>query len=577
MFSSFNNRKIGTKLSLVFGIITIAFISFCFFATNRLDTINAISTDMETNWMPGMRLSAEIISIRKQFRILESKHIFSAEAKDMNRWENDLKAQQKKLADTESEYEKHISAPEEKAIFEDYKTQMAGYLKILDTMLAHSTAGDKKGAYADYIEEMKIFDAGTADMDKLIRLNADGAAAASKHGDALYASSLHTTYAVGAAVILVVLGSLFALIRSIASPLKHLCVEINRLSGGDYSRDMDGAGRGDELGDMVRSLNENVRNIREIVTGIKQSANSVNSAATEIASGSTDLSMRTEEQASSLEETAASMEEITGTIKQNSANAGSASNLSNTASNVAEAGGKIVQDAVQAMGRIEQSSQKISDIIGVIDEIAFQTNLLALNAAVEAARAGDAGKGFAVVASEVRALAGRSATASKEIKALILDSAAQVKNGAGLVNQAGDTLKGIVDSVKQVAGIVSEIASASVQQSTGIDEINTAVTQMDEVTQQNAALVEENTAAAQSMLEQAKTLESMISFFKVGESAPISTPIAVEIKAAAPKPAAKPVARAAKPPVRKNNGLANTRAVNPVIPGYSQSGVTWRP
>jgi methyl-accepting chemotaxis protein len=305
------------------------------------------------------------------------------------------------------------------------------------------------------------------------------------------------------------------IVRSITIPLKQIASEIKRLSHGDYSTDVQGTDRRDEIGYMAVALNTNVRKIREIVASIKNAASSVNSAAGEISAGSTDLSMRTEQQASSLEETAASMEEVTGTVKQNSENAHSASQLSTNASTIADAGGKIVQDAVQAMRNIEGSSKKISDIIGVIDEIAFQTNLLALNAAVEAARAGDAGKGFAVVASEVRALAGRSASASKEIKTLINESASQVQHGAQLVNRAGGTLQEIVGSVKQVAGIVSDIASASVQQATGIDEINSAVTQMDEATQQNAALVEENTAAAQSMLEQAKTLELLIAFFKI--------------------------------------------------------------
>lgn len=270
--------------------------------------------------------------------------------------------------------------------------------------------------------------------------------------------------------------------------------------------------------EIKKAVNSTVDRLYDMVKQIIEAAQSVNSAASEIASGSTDLSQRTEEQASSLEETAASMEEITGTVKQNSQNATTANDLSNKANSVASDGGRVVGEAVVAMSSIEKSSQKISDIIGVIDEIAFQTNLLALNAAVEAARAGDAGKGFAVVASEVRSLAGRSASASKEIKALINESALQVKNGASLVNNAGETLKDIVGSVQQVAGIVSEIAEASKEQATGIDEINTAITQMDEVTQQNAALVEENTAAAQSMVEQARELEKLMSFFKLNDS-----------------------------------------------------------
>lgn len=291
---------------------------------------------------------------------------------------------------------------------------------------------------------------------------------------------------------------------------------LTAISGGDLTQKMVGEYKG-TFGDIQEALNATVDRLYDTVLRIIESAQAVNSAAGEIASGSTDLSQRTEEQASSLEETAASMEQITGTVRQNSENAKNANELSGKASKVANNGGKVVDEAVGAMGNIEKSSQKISDIIGVIDEIAFQTNLLALNAAVEAARAGDAGKGFAVVASEVRSLAGRSASASKEIKALIMESSQQVKTGADLVKQAGDTLKDIVESVQQVAVIVSDIASASQEQATGIEEINTAVTQMDEMTQQNAALVEENTAAAQSMVEQAVELERMMSFFRTGE------------------------------------------------------------
>lgn len=266
------------------------------------------------------------------------------------------------------------------------------------------------------------------------------------------------------------------------------------------------------------AVNATVDRLYNMVKDIVEAAQMVTSAANEIASGSTDLSQRTEEQASSLEETAAAMEQITSTVKLNSTNAASANELSSNANIVASDGGKVVEDAITAMGHIEQSSKKISDIIGVIDEIAFQTNLLALNAAVEAARAGDAGKGFAVVASEVRSLAGRSASASKEIKSLINDSGEQVQNGSVLINQAGETLKKILASVKQVSTMVFEISSTSQEQATGIDEINTAITQMDEVTQQNAALVEENTAAATSMAEQANELIKIMSFFNLDES-----------------------------------------------------------
>ena len=292
---------------------------------------------------------------------------------------------------------------------------------------------------------------------------------------------------------------------------------LQKLSAGNLTSKMMGDYKG-TFKEIKGSLNTTIERLYDMVRDINESASSVNSAASEISAGSTDLSQRTEEQASSLEETAASMEQITGTVKQNSTNASSANELSTKANKVAMDGGKVVEEAVSAMGSIEASSKKISDIIGVIDEIAFQTNLLALNAAVEAARAGDAGKGFAVVASEVRSLAGRSASASKEIKALINESADQVQTGAKLVNQAGDTLRNIVSSVQQVAQIVSDIASASQEQATGIDEVNSAITQMDEVTQQNAALVEENTAAAQSLVEQAKALEKLMSFFTLDEN-----------------------------------------------------------
>jgi len=287
---------------------------------------------------------------------------------------------------------------------------------------------------------------------------------------------------------------------------------------GDLSGRLDTRGRtGDlqKLGDAINSLLETVS---DIVSNVKHAATEVLRGAEEISQGNANLSQRTEEQSSSLEETASSMEEMTSTVKQNADNAGQANQLATAARDQAEKGGAVVSNAVKAMGDINESSKKISDIISVIDEIAFQTNLLALNAAVEAARAGEQGRGFAVVATEVRSLAGRSATAAKEIKELIQDSVRKVQDGSLLVTQSGQTLEQIVLSVKKVSDIVAEIAAASREQSSGIEQVNKAVMQMDQMTQQNAALVEQATAASQSMSDQARDLTKMMERYQVGES-----------------------------------------------------------
>jgi len=266
--------------------------------------------------------------------------------------------------------------------------------------------------------------------------------------------------------------------------------------------------------EVQSDINQTVDNLDDIVSKLRASVDLINTASNEISAGNNNLSARTEQQASALEETASSMEELTSTVKHNADNAQQANQLASSARQVAEKGGSIVGQAVNAMEEINSSSRKIAEIIGVIDEIAFQTNLLALNASVEAARAGEQGRGFAVVATEVRNLAGRSATAAKEIKELIQDSVGKVQVGADLVGQSGETLEEIVNGVKKVGDIVSEIAAASVQQSAGIDQVNQAVTSMDEVTQHNAALAEETSAASASMSEKAGEMEHLMEFFK---------------------------------------------------------------
>ena len=285
---------------------------------------------------------------------------------------------------------------------------------------------------------------------------------------------------------------------------------------GDLGSRIDLSGKTGFFEAMSRGVNQLADNMAEVVSKVKRVAAEVHRGADEITAGNANLSQRTEEQSSSLEETASSMEEMTTTVKQNADNAAQANQLALAARDQAEKGGTVVSHAVAAMAGINEASKKIADIIGVIDDIAFQTNLLALNAAVEAARAGEQGRGFAVVASEVRSLAGRSATAAKEIKELIQDSVRRVEDGSVLVTQSGQTLEKIVASVKKVSDIVAEIAAASREQSSGIEQVNRAVMQMDELTQQNAALVEEATAASQAMSEQVRSLNDMLARFQVG-------------------------------------------------------------
>ncbi|MEL6963191.1 MAG: methyl-accepting chemotaxis protein, partial [Pseudomonadota bacterium] len=289
-------------------------------------------------------------------------------------------------------------------------------------------------------------------------------------------------------------------------------------ANGDLSRNIakDYDGR---FGELKENANRTAERLAEIVGQIHGAASQVESAASEITSGTNDLSQRTETAASSLEETAASMEEMAATVRQNAESSRNASDLAGSADQSAKTGGEVVERAIGAMAEIEQSAQKITDIISVIDEIAFQTNLLALNASVEAARAGEAGKGFAVVAQEVRQLAQRSAEAASDIKALIQGSNVQVQNGVELVNKAGAALADIVDSIGKVAGIVQEISNASQEQASGVQEINTSVSSMDEMTQQNSALVEESSASAHALSDQAGKLTELMTFFQLDHGA----------------------------------------------------------
>lgn len=315
----------------------------------------------------------------------------------------------------------------------------------------------------------------------------------------------------------VVVGVLIAwlMTRSVTHPLQEALLIAEKVAKGDLSSEIK-TERKDETGMLLRALNNMNASLRQIVSQVRDGAEMISTAASQIAAGNQDLSARTEEQASSLEETAASIEQLTSTIKNTADNTSHATSLASEASETVEKSGEMMVSVTQEMREIKDSSQRMAEIIGVIDSIAFQTNILALNAAVEAARAGEQGRGFAVVASEVRALAQRSATAAKEIKELIDDSVEKVLDGMSLVENTELTMGSVIQNVQNVNGIINEIAQASHEQSDGINQINLAVGQIDTTTQQNAALVEESAAAARSLQDQAQNLTRMVSVFKLG-------------------------------------------------------------
>ncbi|KQZ98215.1 methyl-accepting chemotaxis protein [Achromobacter sp. Root565] len=370
-------------------------------------------------------------------------------------------------------------------------------------------------------------------------------------------ASMMTYVYIGLALLILVvsLGAFLFMNRVVLRPLRAVGESFDKIAAGDLTVRVD-VNSTNEIGALMAAVKRMQESLARTVSAVRRGVDEINVGSREISAGNTDLSSRTEEQAASLEETAASMEQLASTVKQNADNARQANQLAASASDVAERGGSAVSEVVSTMEGISASSRKISEIVSVIDGIAFQTNILALNAAVEAARAGEQGKGFAVVAGEVRSLAQRSAQAAKEIKSLIEDSVSKVGAGSQQVERAGATMQEIVASVKRVTDIMGEISAASDEQSSGIDQVNRAVAQMDEVTQQNAALVEEAAAAAGSLQDQAQRLAEAVAVFKINAGEVIEVPArqlaqqhrpAARVAAPAPEVAPQPAAPAAKP------------------------------
>jgi methyl-accepting chemotaxis protein len=356
------------------------------------------------------------------------------------------------------------------------------------------------------------------------------------------------------------------LLNQLTSVFTDIDAVMSKMADGDLTHKIEQDYTG-TFGDVKNNINKTISNVEQTVEQLRSVSDQVSTASEEISDGNNNLSGRTEQQAANLEETAASMEQLTSTVKNNSDNAQQANQVATSARGAAEKGGQIVNEAVLAMEQISDSSNRIAEIIGVIDEIAFQTNLLALNASVEAARAGEQGRGFAVVATEVRNLASRSAEAAKEIKELIKDSVDKVNAGSQLVNETGESLSEIVDGVKKVGDIIAEIAAASAEQTSGIEQVNMAVTNLDEMTQQNAALAEETSAASAAMSDNASDMQRAMAFFNTSGSYSAPSPV---------RAATAPVRSASKPATSTRSAAASKPVkITPSTSSYDNKGEEW--
>ena len=518
------NVKIGTRLASGFGLVLILMLTLIVVGLTRFASIEASTVKMiEEDWVKAEAANTINATTRAQAR--RNMELFLAPDKAYREQiYKRIEANKKIITEALETLERLVHLPEGKSLLATVKAERGQYVASFTKVGKLVEEGNVEEAKRLMMEEtLPILEKLQSSVMELAELQKKIARAS--------ATDVKTAVNVGSKLLIAIgLGALLGAVtfswlitRSITQPINRAVDVARTVASGDLTSAIDATST-DETGQLLQALKEMNASLLSVVTEVRSGTETVSTASAQIAAGNLDLSSRTEEQASSLEETAASMEELTSTVKQNAESAFQANQLASSASDVALKGGAVVAEVVQTMGAINHSARKIADIIGVIDDIAFQTNILALNAAVEAARAGEQGRGFAVVASEVRVLAQRSAAAAKEIKGLISDSVANVDAGCRLVEQAGSTMDEIVVSVRRVTDIMGEIAAASNEQTAGIGQINQAISQMDEVTQQNAALVEESAAAAASLEDKAKRLAQAVSVFKVSTSGGHSLP-----------------------------------------------------
>ncbi|MBA5602323.1 MULTISPECIES: methyl-accepting chemotaxis protein [Pectobacterium] len=533
------NYKIGTRLAGGFGLLIALSLAMLTSGIYQLNQVSSSTKQMMQEPLRKERLASDwhatlVAGVQRSMAVARSNddslvELFAAENTRAS----------KESGKRQEQFASLISTPEEKALFDKVGEYRQSYIKKRDAIIAEKGAGNFDRARSLFDNE--FVPASNGYLASVEALRDHQRASIDQMGQDI------NTGASRGDLILAVTGALSAIIgvliawvltRSIVQPLARAVRATQAVAAGDLTHNVQPEGR-DEAAQLLHALQDMTVRLRTIVGEVRQGSESIAGASSQLAAGNIDLSSRTEEQASALQETAASIEQLSSTVRQNADNARQANQLAQSTTQQAQSGGQLVTEVVETMGAIDSSSKKIVDIIGVIDSIAFQTNILALNAAVEAARAGEQGRGFAVVASEVRSLAQRSASAAKEIKELIDRSVQTVEAGNRLVVQAGASIQDIVNGVRKVSDLVGEISSASNEQTMGIEQVNVAVNQMEVTTQQNASLVNEASAATQSLQQQAAQLAETVSQFRLGTSHQIArTPAAAPTLALQPALAA---------------------------------------
>jgi methyl-accepting chemotaxis protein len=540
--NAMKNLRIGTRLGAAFALVALLMIAM---ALNGWLGLRAVHNNME-DVLKDRYVKVKLVNdigddVNLQARAMRNVLLLDSEDKRQVEVQNISEARDRIVKHYE-DLEKRLNTTEGRKRFDKLQTERAAFVASQTEFLKLVKGGDMDAAKTLLLDKLRPLQ--LAYMKELNHLTDFQEQLMDRSGEEAFGTiSRVTAMSLGGTLLGLAMAVLAGIVvtRSITRPMAVVVSDLNTVAGGDLTVNVT-TDRRDELGELQRALADTVAALRRVVTEVRSGVDSVTTASSQIAAGNQDLSSRTEQQASSLQETASSMEELTATVRQSADTARAASSLAAEASQAAGRGGDVVGQVVGTMDEISTSSRKIVDIIGVIDGIAFQTNILALNAAVEAARAGEQGRGFAVVASEVRTLAQRSAEAAKEIKTLIGASVERVETGSRQVADAGEAMQSIVEQVRKVNDLIGEIASTSAEQSRGIEQVNIAVTQMDQVTQQNAALVEESAAAASSLAHQAEALAKAVAVFRVDASAarPLRVAAPTPTRAKAPAATAKP-------------------------------------